>query len=220
MLTNYYMKIVETRPALTSSWSKFENVPLYEIQKIKHSCSVLDYDLLIFQSPSAVMTFDNLPSKYPFPVIGMGPGTIRELKKKHHEAIAPKKPNSENVIELLENYDFQKALIIRGKEGLNLIESYLDSMDKNYQVCETYARLKLESYSEAIDQFNNVDGIIFSSVFAVEIFFSKISKETKCCKFFAMSERVKKSILNYGQDSIIIDYFSENLYETIESTLT
>ena len=103
------MKIVETRPALTSSWCKFENVPLYEIQKIKHSCNVLDYDLLIFQSPSAVMTFDNLPSKYPFPVIGMGPGTIRELNNKHHEAIAPKKPNSENVIELLENYDFQKA---------------------------------------------------------------------------------------------------------------
>ncbi len=57
------MKIIETRPALTSSWSKFENVPLYEIKEIKHSFNALDYDLLIFQSPSAAITFNNLPKK-------------------------------------------------------------------------------------------------------------------------------------------------------------
>ena len=214
------MKIIETRPALTSSLCKFENVPLYEIQEIKHSFNASDYDLLIFQSPSAAMTFNNLPKKYPFPIIGMGPGTIRELNKKHHEAIAPKKPNSKNVIELLGSYDFQNALIIKGREGLNQIESYLNAMGKNYQVCETYARLKLETYSGASAHFNNVDGIIFSSVFAVEIFFSEVFIEAKSCKFFAISERIQKSILNHGQDSIVIDYFSENLNETIRSTLT
>jgi len=214
------MKIIETRPALTSSWCKFENVPLYEIQGIENSINALDYDLLIFQSPSAAITFKNLPKEYPFPIIGMGPGTIRELNKKDHQAIAPKKPNSKNVIELLRSYDFQNALIIRGKEGLNQIESYLNAIDKNYEVCEAYARLKLENYSEVSDQFNNVDGIIFSSVFAVEIFFSQVFTEVKSCKFFAISERIQKSILNHGQDSIVIDYFSENLNETIRSTLT
>ena len=93
-------------------------------------------------------------------------------------------------------------------------------MGKNYQVCETYVRLKLDNYSELSDQFNNVDGIIFSSVFAVEVFFSEIYKEAKNCKFFAMSERIQKSILDHSQDSIVIDYFSENLNETIRSTLT
>ena len=214
------MKIIETRPALTSSWSKFENVPLYKIKEIKHSFNTLDYDLLIFQSPSAAITFNNLPKKYPFPIIGMGPGTIRELNKKYHQAIAPKKPNSKNVIELLESCDFHKALIIRGKDGLNLIESYLNAMGKNYEVCETYVRLKLDNYSELSDQFNNVDGIIFSSVFAVEVFFSEIYKEAKSYNFFAMSERIQKSILDHGQDSIVIDYFSENLNETLRSTLT
>ncbi|MDA1056742.1 MAG: hypothetical protein O3A58_02790, partial [Proteobacteria bacterium] len=61
------MKIVETRPLLTSSWCKFENIPLYKIQQIEYSFNAEDYDLLIFQSPSAAMTFDNLPKKYPFP---------------------------------------------------------------------------------------------------------------------------------------------------------
>lgn len=214
------MKIVETRPLLTSSWCKFENIPLYKIQQIEYSFNAEDYDLLIFQSPSAAMTFDNLPKKYPFPIIGMGPGTIRELNKKNHKAIAPKKPNSENVIKLLHSINFKKALIIRGKEGLNLIENYLDSMGKNYQVCETYARAKLKSYSKVINQFSNVDGIIFSSVFAVEIFFSKVTKETRSFKFFAISERIKKSIRDHGQDSIVIDYFSEKLNEIIKSTLT
>ena len=84
---------------------------------------------------------------------------------------------------------------------------------------DVYKR-QLDNYSELSDQFNNVDGIIFSSVFAVEVFFSEIYKEAKSCKFFAMSERIQKSILDHDQDSIVIDYFSENLNETIRSTLT
>ena len=213
------MKIIETRPALTLTGVSLKTYLFMRSKEIKHSFNALDYDLLIFQSPSAAITFNNLPKNI-LSIIGMGPGTIRELNKKHHQAIAPKKPNSKNVIELLERCDFQKALIIRGKEGLNLIESYLNAMGKNYQVCETYVRLKLDNYSELSDQFNNVDGIIFSSVFAVEVFFSEIYEEAKSCKFFAMSERIQKSILYHGQDSIVIDYFSENLNETIRSTLT
>ena len=214
------MKVIETRPEMVSDSCKFENIPLYLIDRLDHLVDLDGYDLLIFQSPVAVMTFYNLPERFSFPIIGMGSGTVRELNKKNLEALAPKEANSQGAIDLLDKLSFKKALVIKGKGGLDLIEKYLSSSGVNYDVCESYARQRLENYLDVKNKFTDLKGIIFSSVFAVEIFFSEIFNESLDCHYFAISERIKKSILKHGHKAIVVDYFAKDLKQKIESTLT
>ncbi len=204
------MKIIDTKPFPASrEYDEIINIPLYKICKVKQIVNLSNYKNIIFQSPSAVINFDQINLIEDKRIIAMGPGTSNQLRKHGYVAEIPDTEySSEGVINLMNKSEVTgKTLVIKGEGGLSIISEYLNSE-------------KFGSYSEIKKQFCNSDFVIFSSALSVEIYFKHIHDDRENLKFLAVSERIQNVIESYKQESRVIDYFSDDLVYEIKLTLT
>lgn len=213
------MKIIDTKPYSTNlEYQEVINIPLYKICKVKQIVNLSNYHNIIFQSPSAVMNFDQIAFLEDKRIIAMGPGTSSHLRKHSYVAEVPETEySSEGVINLLNKSELiGRTLVIKGEGGLSRISEYLNSASFKTDELNTYNRQKFESYSDIKKQFSNSDFIIFSSALSVEIYFKHIHNDQKTLKFLAVSERIGDVIKLYKRESKVIDYFSNDLVNEIK----
>ena len=217
------MKIIDTRP-IPASYEHDEliNIPLYKICKVKQIVNLSNYQNIIFQSPSAVMNFDQIAFLEDKRIIAMGPGTSSHLRKHSYVAEVPETEySSEGVINLLNKSELiGRTLVIKGEGGLSRISEYLNSASFITDELNTYNRQKFESYEEIKKKFSNIDFVIFSSALAVELYFEYIHSNNENFKFLAVSSRIQNIIKSFNKESTVIDYFSDDLISQIKLTLT
>ena len=217
------MKIIDTRP-IPASYEHDEliNIPLYKICKVKQIVNLSNYQNFIFQSPSAVINFDQINLIEDKRIIAMGPGTSDQLRKHSYIAEIPDTEySSEGVINLMNKSEVTgKTLVIKGEGGLSIISEYLNSASLKADELNTYNRQKFGSYIEIKKQFCNSDFVIFSSALSVEIYFKHIHDDQENLKFLAVSKRIQNVIESYKQESRVIDFFSDDLVYEIKLTLT
>lgn len=217
------MKIIDTKPYSTNlEYQEIINIPLYKICKVKQIVNLSNYHNIIFQSPSAVMNFDQIASLEDKRIIAMGPGTSSHLRKHSYVAEVPETEySSEGVINLLNKSELiGRTLVIKGEGGLSRISEYLNSASFITDELNTYNRQKFESYEEIKKQFSNIDFVIFSSALAVELYFEYIHSNNENFKFLAVSSRIQNVIKSFNKESTVIDYFSDDLISQIKLTLT
>ena len=217
------MKVIDTKPFITAhECNEIVNVPLYKICKVKQIVNLSNYQNIIFQSPSAVINFDQINLIEDKRIIAMGPGTSDQLRKHSYIAEIPDTEySSEGIINLLNKSEITgKTLVIKGEGGLSIISDYLNSAAFKTDELNTYNRQKFESYSDIKKQFSDSDFVIFSSALAVEIYFEHIHNNQDTLKFLAVSKRIQDVIGSYKKESKVINYFSDDLIEEIKLTLT
>ena len=217
------MKIIDTKPYSTNlEYHEIINIPLYKICKVKQIVNLSNYHNIIFQSPSAVMNFDQIAFLEDKRIIAMGPGTSSHLRKHSYVAEVPETEySSEGVINLLNKSELiGRTLVIKGEGGLSRISEYLNSASFITDELNTYNRQKFESYEEIKKQFSNIDFVIFSSALAVELYFEYIHSNNENFKFLAVSSRIQNIIKSFNKESTVIDYFSDDLISQIKLTLT
>ena len=217
------MKIIDTKPySTTLEYHEIINIPLYKICKVKQIVNLSSYHNIIFQSPSAVMNFDQIAFLEDKRIIAMGPGTSSHLRKHSYVAEVPETEySSEGVINLLNKSELiGRTLVIKGEGGLSRISEYLNSASFITDELNTYNRQKFESYEEIKKQFSNIDFVIFSSALAVELYFEYIHSNNENFKFLAVSSRIQNIIKSFNKESTVIDYFSDDLISQIKLTLT
>lgn len=217
------MKIIDTKPYSTNlEYQEIINIPLYKICKVKQIVNLSNYHNIIFQSPSAVMNFDQIAFLEDKRIIAMGPGTSSHLRKHSYVAEVPETEySSEGVINLLNKSELiGRTLVIKGEGGLSRISEYLNSASFITDELNTYNRQKFESYEEIKKQFSNIDFVIFSSALAVELYFEYIHSNNENFKFLAVSSRIQNIIKSFNKESTVIDYFSDDLISQIKLTLT
>ena len=179
------MKIIDTKPYSTNlEYQEIINIPLYKICKVKQIVNLSNYHNIIFQSPSAVMNFDQIAFLEDKRIIAMGPGTSSHLRKHSYVAEVPETEySSEGVINLLNKSELiGRTLVIKGEGGLSRISEYLNSASFITDELNTYNRQKFESYEEIKKQFSNIDFVIFSSALAVELYFEYIHSNNENSK--------------------------------------
>ena len=217
------MKIIDTK-SLPASYdcNEIVHVPLYKTCKIKQIINLENYQNILFQSPSAVVNFDQIELLRDKRIIAMGPETSNQLRKHSYVAEIPNNEfNSEGVINLLNKSELSgKTLVIKGEGGLSNISDYLNSASFKTDELNTYNRQKFESYIDIKKQFSGIDFVIFSSALAVEIYFEHIHNDQETLKFLAVSKRIQDVIGSYKKESKVINYFSDDLIEEIKLTLT
>ena len=217
------MKIIDTKPYSTNlEYQEIINIPLYKICKVKQIVNLSNYHNIIFQSPSAVMNFDQIAFLEDKRIIAIGPGTSSHLRKHSYVAEVPETEySSEGVINLLNKSELiGRTLVIKGEGGLSRISEYLNSASFITDELNTYNRQKFESYEEIKKQFSNIDFVIFSSALAVELYFEYIHSNNENFKFLAVSSRIQNIIKSFNKESTVIDYFSDDLISQIKLTLT
>ena len=217
------MKIIDTKPYSTNlEYQEIINIPLYKICKVKQIVNLSNYHNIIFQSPLAVMNFDQIAFLEDKRIIAMGPGTSSHLRKHSYVAEVPETEySSEGVINLLNKSELiGRTLVIKGEGGLSRISEYLNSASFITDELNTYNRQKFESYEEIKKQFSNIDFVIFSSALAVELYFEYIHSNNENSKFLAVSSRIQNIIKSFNKESTVIDYFSDDLISQIKLTLT
>ena len=217
------MKIIDTKPySTTLEYHEIINIPLYKICKVKQIVNLSNYHNIIFQSPSAVMNFDQIAFLEDKRIIAMGPGTSSHLRKHSYVAEVPETEySSEGVINLLNKSELiGRTLVIKGEGGLSRISEYLNSASFITDELNTYNRQKFESYEKIKKQFSNIDFVIFSSALAVELYFEYIHFNRENIKFLAVSSRIQNVIKSFNKESTVIDYFSDDLLSQIKLTLT
>ena len=217
------MKIIDTKPYSTNlEYQEIINIPLYKICKVKQIVNLSNYHNIIFQSPLAVMNFDQIAFLEDKRIIAMGPGTSSHLRKHSYVAEVPETEySSEGVINLLNKSELiGRTLVIKGEGGLSRISEYLNSASFITDELNTYNRQKFESYEEIKKQFSNIDFVIFSSALAVELYFEYIHNNNENFKFLAVSSRIQNIIKSFNKESTVIDYFSDDLISQIKLTLT
>ena len=217
------MKIIDTKPYSTNlEYQEVINIPLYKICKVKQIVNLSNYHNIIFQSPSAVMNFDQIAFLEDKRIIAMGPGTSSHLRKHSYVAEVPENEySSEGVINLLNKSELiGRTLVIKGEGGLSRISEYLNSASFITDELNTYNRQKFESYEKIKKQFSNIDFVIFSSALAVELYFEYIHFNRENIKFLAVSSRIQNVIKSFNKESAVIDYFSDDLISEIKLTLT
>ena len=217
------MKIIDTK-SLPASYdcNEIVHVPLYKTCKIKQIINLENYQNILFQSPSAVVNFDQIELLEDKRIIAMGPGTSNQLRNHGYIAELPSDDySSKGVINLLNKSELiGKTLVIKGEGGLSSISDYLNSASFKTDELNTYNRQKFESYDDIKKQFSDTDFVIFSSALSVEIYFENIHHNEMSIKFLAVSERIEKVIESYKKQSKVIDYFSDDLVKEINLTFT
>ena len=174
------MKVIDTKPFPTAhECNEIVSVPLYKLCKVKQIVNLSNYQNIIFQSPSAVLNFDQIALLESKRIIAMGPGTSKQLRKHSYVAEIPDNDfSSEGVINLLNKSELSgKTLVIKGEGGLSNISDYLNSASFKTDELNTYNRQKFESYIDIKKQFSGIDFVIFSSALAVEIYFEHIHND-------------------------------------------
>ena len=215
------MRIIDTRPFAERRSESISNVPLYDVKALDHIINLENYRNIIFQSAHAVKNFGRLKELNKKRILAIGPATSKELKKSGYIAEQPKEEfNSKGVISHLIKTGVEgNTLVVKGKGGLSEISDYLNSASFKTDEVDCYVREPYASYDQLKKDFTNCDAVIFTSVLSVEIFFQHIFQRKKKIVFLPISSRIKHAIESYGHNATVINYFSKNLDEEINSIL-
>ena len=210
------MNIIDTKASGIKSHDKnnlIKNIPLFDILPIKYKLEENNFTHVIFQSISSVEYFKDYQILNNKKVFSMGLSTNQALSEKGIISTCPDIPGSEGLKSIINDEPNDgKYLIIKGVDGLNIIEDYLHQKNIYIEKIICYERKEFESYSELKKNFLDVDAIIFPSILAAKIYFNQLhDKNKKNIKFFGISERINKFIEALGYNPILINYFSENL---------
>jgi|TARA_B100001093_G_scaffold367658_1_gene352541 uroporphyrinogen-III synthase len=217
------MNIIDTRSNINlTNYQKnsVRNIPLFQIKGIRYSLKSKDYTDIIFQSIPSVKFFNDYEFLRNKNIYSMGVSTQNFLSQEGIISICPKVPGSEGLNKLLsKNKNNRKYLVVKGEDGLSNVFDYLSENGKDVQELICYKRLKLDSYEDIKKDFYKADAIIFSSTYAVEVFFHEIFSGEMNATFFGISNRIIKFISDFGYEAKFIDYFSENISESIKKSI-
>ena len=214
------MNIIDTKASdfqMSSKKSYIKNIPLYELKSIEYKSPSDDYTDIVFQSTAAVEFFKDCNILNEKNIYSMGRSTKLSLLQKGFNSKNPDMPGSAGLIKVIENRaKLGKFLIVKGKDGLNEVYQYLKNKKVEVDEVHCYERKKFDSYNNLKEPYLLADAIIFPSTFAVRIFFEEIYSNKTKTKFFGISDRIVKSINNYGYEGLLIDYFSGEIEKQIK----
>tara|TARA_Y100001958_G_scaffold65198_1_gene43785 strand:+ start:1304 stop:1957 length:654 start_codon:yes stop_codon:yes gene_type:complete len=217
------MNIIDTRSNINLTnyqTDSVRNIPLFKIKGIKYSLKSKDYTDIIFQSIQSVKFFNDYEFLRNKNIYSMGTSTQNFLSQKGIVSICPDVPGSMELIKILaKNKNSGKYLIVKGEDGLNDVFNYLKENGEDVQEIICYTRFKLDSYEDIKKDFYKADAIIFSSTYAVEVFFHEVYSSDINATFFGISNRIIKFISDRGYEAKFIDYFSKDISELIKKSI-
>ena len=217
------MNIIDTRSNINlTNYQKdsVRNIPLFQIKGIKYSLKSKDYTDIIFQSIQSVKFFNDYEFLRNKNIYSMGASTQDFLSQKGIVSICPDVPGSMELIKILaKNKNSGKYLIVKGEDGLNDVFNYLNENGEDVQEIICYIRFKLDNYEDIKKDFYKADAIIFSSTYAVEVFFHEVYSADINATFFGISNRIIKFISDFGYEARFIDYFSDDIAESIKNSI-
>ncbi len=200
--------------------SSVKNIPLFQIKGAEYLLKTKSYTNIIFQSIPSVKFFNDDEFLKNKNIYSMGTSTQNYLSQKGIISICPDVPGSKELIKILaKNKNNGKYLVVKGADGLNDVFNYLKESGEDVQEIICYKRFKLDSYKDIKKDFYNADAIIFSSTYAVEIFFHEVYSADINATFFGISNRIIKFISDCGYKAKFIDYFSEDILESIKKSI-
>lgn len=217
------MNIIDTRVNKNHEHyqdKSIKNIPLFQIKGITYSLGSNNYKNIIFQSIPSVEFFNDYEYLKNKNIYSMGSSTKNFLSNKGIRSICPNIPGSSELIKLLsDNKNDGKYLIVKGENGLSDVFNYLNKKGKDVQELICYTRFKFNNYDSIKKDFFDADAVIFSSTYAVEIFFKEIYSNSIEVKLFGISNRIVKFISDLGYEATLIDYFSEDISESIKKSI-
>ena len=195
------------------------NIPLFNTEGIEYILSAKEYSNIIFQSITSVDFFKNYEMIKDKNIFCMGKATQSYLLKKNIKSICPNLPGSQELKKVLfKNTNDGNYLIVKGEKGLKEIFNYLNKSGKNVEEVICYKRTKYDCYNHIKRDFIRADAIIFPSIFAFDIFFEEIYSSKTKAKLFGISDRINAHIASFGLNSYLVDYFSDDIIESIKKT--
>tara|TARA_B100001248_G_scaffold261977_1_gene255336 strand:+ start:381 stop:1031 length:651 start_codon:yes stop_codon:yes gene_type:complete len=216
------MNIIDTRSDinLLNPHECIKNIPLFQIKGVEYELKSKNFTDIIFQSIASVKFFNESNILENKRIFSMGASTKKFLLKKGINSVCPKIPGSFELNKLLLNDDdYSKYLIIKGEDGLSDVYNHLSKNGKNVQELVCYKRFKLKNYEIIKGEFFKADAIIFSSIYAVKIFFDEIYAKDTNAKLFGISNRIIDYISGLGYEGQFVDYFSDNLMESVKDSI-
>ncbi len=216
------MNIIDTRSDinLLNPHECIKNIPLFQIKGVEYELKSKNFTDIIFQSIASVKFFNESNILENKRIFSMGASTKKFLLKKGINSVCPKIPGSFELNKLLLNDDdYSKYLIIKGEDGLSDVYNHLSKNGKNVQELVCYKRFKLKNYEIIKGEFFKADAIIFSSIYAVKIFFDEIYAKDTNAKLFGISNRIIDYISGLGYEGQFVDYFSDNLIESVKDSI-
>ena len=200
--------------------SSVKNIPLFQIKGVEYLLKTKSYTNIIFQSIPSVKFFNDDEFLKNKNIYSMGTSTQNYLSQKGIISICPDVPGSKELIKILaKNKNNGKYLVVKGADGLNDVFNYLKENGEDVQEIICYKRFKLDSYKDIKKDFYKADAIIFSSTYAVEVFFHEVYSADINATFFGISNRIIKFISDRGYKAKFIDYFSEDILESIKKSI-
>ena len=200
--------------------SSVKNIPLFQIKGAEYLLKTKSYTNIIFQSIPSVKFFNDDEFLKNKNIYSMGTSTQNYLSQKGIISICPDVPGSKELIKILaKNKNNGKYLVVKGADGLNDVFNYLKENAEDVQEIICYKRFKLDSYKDIKKDFYKADAIIFSSTYAVEVFFHEVYSADINATFFGISNRIIKFISDRGYKAKFIDYFSEDILESIKKSI-
>jgi len=200
--------------------SSVKNIPLFQIKGAEYLLKTKSYTNIIFQSIPSVKFFNDDEFLKNKNIYSMGTSTQNYLSQKGIISICPDVPGSKELIKILaKNKNNGKYLVVKGADGLNDVFNYLKENGEDVQEIICYKRFKLDSYEDIKKDFYKADAIIFSSTYAVEVFFHEVYSADINATFFGISNRIIKFISDRGYKAKFIDYFSEDILESIKKSI-
>jgi len=214
------MNIIDTKAENIFGFLKtgsIKNIPLFKLEPIDYKLENHNFTEIVFQSSPAVDFFKDHKLLTNKKIYSMGQATSATLQSKRLSSLNPQSPSSEGLIELIdkskgENPDY---LVVKGQGGLTKIADYLRERGRSVTEIECYKRTKFKSYEDIKENFYNADAIIFPSNFAAEIYFQEIHNNEIKAIFFGISKRIINCINALGYEAHMVDYFSDNLEESV-----
>lgn len=134
-----------------------------------------DYDLLCVTSPTgADMLFTHLRDARELAgvtVAAIGPGTARALRARGVEAdIVPERAVAEGLVEALEGLAFERVLIVRAREGRDVLPEALRARGCDVDVVALYETVAEPLSDEAREAAAAADYLLFTSGSSVRFF--------------------------------------------------
>lgn len=216
------MNIIDTRSKIKHRDYKedsIKNIPLFETRGVEYSISSNDFTDVIFQSIPSVEFFEEKEKLINKNIYVMGPSTKNFLSQKGLDSICPDIPGSKELIKLLSKNENNKFLIIKGADGLKDVFNYLNENLNCVEEVICYERVKFDNYDNLKQPFLGADAVIFSSTYAVNIFFEEIYSSNIKAKLFGISNRIISYISDLGYEAKFIDYFSDDIAESIKNSI-
>ena len=216
------MNIIDTRSNIKPQDCKedfIKNIPLFETRGIEYSLSSNDFTDVIFQSISSVEFFEEMEQLINKNIYSMGPSTKNFLSQKGFDSICPDIPGSKELVKLLPKNDNNKFLIVKGVDGLDDVFNNLNENQNYVEEILCYERVKFDNYDNLKEPFFDADAVIFSSTYGVKIFFEEIYSSDIEAKLFGISNRIISYISDLGYEAKFIDYFSDDVAESIKNSI-